>query len=160
MFTQRTSIHGRRLGLSSTGGIITGVDSTGGGSTAFVLAAQMWGSAMLNTVSSSEATLRNAGVNLISTATSTAYTFTVGAPVAGVAMEVISRSSATTVTFQTSATTILFFDSTLTPDGATGLVLSQTSTDGGNFGAAVMLRGLSTARWQVLNKPRASTAAL
>ena len=148
-----TSIHGRRLGLSSTGGIIQALTSTGGGSSEFDLTAQMWGQGMVATHSSSEATLRNVGTNIISSATAASYLFTMAAPVINARTEVFSQSSATTIVIDSGATT-RFFQST----GAglsTALTISLASTLGGCVGEAVTLLGLSTTRWAVMNKTAA-----
>ena len=73
-FVMLTSIKGRRLGLSSTGGIVSGYNSTGGMSTAIDLAAVMRDSTgaiigrhyePMTTISSSGATLQE-GLNYIS----------------------------------------------------------------------------------------------
>lgn len=168
-FEPRTSLHGRRLALSSTGGIIQGITSTGRTSTDFDMAAVMRDSTgarlsplyePITTHSSTSTTLVTGQVNLVSSATSGALTFTLPAPVAGIHAEVIIHATSTTITLQTSATTILFYDSTLTRTGATGLAFETLSTDGGNYGAAAMFRGLSTTKWQVMHKPRGSTATL
>lgn len=162
-FIRRTSIYGRRLALSSSGGIISSTD----GSTDFTLAAVMRDSTgarispfyePIVSVSSSGASVTNSGVTILSSATATDRTFTMLAPVAGVGKEIISRASATTVTLDTSATTILFMASTYTSAGATSLVLTTLSTDHGNYGAAVVLRGMSATVWQIMSKPKASTA--
>src|SRR3990167_941297 len=143
-FRMVTSLHGRRLGLSSTGGIIQAINSTGRGSTTFDMAAQMWGNSMLATHSSSLATLRNNGVNLISSATAASYAFTVAAPAIGVYTEILSASSATTITLDTSATTITF--ATTGNAVTTGLTIALASTLGGCVGQALVLRGLSATR--------------
>lgn len=158
------SVLGRRFGISSTNGLLAG----SGSATAFDLVAVMRDSTgavisphyePITAASSSGATLSNSGVSLLSSATAESRVFQLQAPVAGVLKEIISQASATTVTFETSATTILFFDTTLTDTGSTGLVLTVLSTDGGNYGAAVVLRGLSATRWQILSKPKSSSAA-
>ena len=98
-FTNRKSIHGRQLALSSTGGIISSAKLSGThNSTTYDMAAQMWGAAMVtNITSTGGATLTNAGVDTIAT-TATAATFLIAAPVAGVSKEIYVTSSASTST--------------------------------------------------------------
>lgn len=153
-FVMRKSIHGRQFGLSSTGALIVGF-SAGGvhNSSAHDLAAQMWGSGMIATFSSSEATLNNYGMNVLSSATSTAFTFVVSQPVAGVSMSIWSECSATTITLDTSATTILFQQaSTTAASSSTSLSIDMPSTVGGTGGLSVTLWGRSTLQWFVVNK--------
>ena len=142
------SIHGRSLGLTSTGGLAQYRDATGGQSTAVLLYGQMWGTGMVASHSSSNATLRKIGQNVISSATAAAYTFTVAAPVIGAGMEIISQSSATTISLDTSATTILF--ATTGAVTTTGLTIGRASTLGGCVGEYLILRGLSATRWHLM----------
>ena len=144
------SLHGREFGITSTGGLAQYKDATGGESTAILLLSQMWGAGMVASHSSSEATLRNIGTNVISSATAAAYTFTVAAPVNNARTEIISQSSATTITLQSSATTILF--ATTGAVTTTGLTIARASTLGGCVGEYLVLRGLSATRWQLMQR--------
>lgn len=149
-FEMRTSLHGRRLGLSSTGGVIQAINSSGKNSTDFIMAAQMWGEGMVASHSSSGATLKNVGTNIISSATAAAYAFSIATPVADAYAEILSDSSATTITIGTGATTIFFRS---TGGGlSTGLTISVASTLGGCVGEFVILRGISATRWHVRGK--------
>jgi hypothetical protein len=146
-FSLQVSKHGRRLGLSTTGGIVSDVGSTGKSSTAIVNSAQMWGDGM--TVSrSSGATLDNCGLNVLTSSTLAAMSFNLNAPVKGVTAEIISETSSTTITIET-ASSLVTFRSSAGAAASTALTLSGAS---GLAGAAVVLRGLSTTKWQVLSK--------
>ena len=83
-FSMLHSILGRRVGVSSSGGIVSGFGSTGNHSTAFGMAAQMWGDALVNSHTSSGDVLRNSGVSIVAPASATASTFLISAPVKGV----------------------------------------------------------------------------
>ena len=160
-FVKKVSIHGRQLGISSTGGIITGYGSTGGHSTAFTMVAQMRDSdgvlsgphyEPITNHSSSGATMVE-GVNYIASATAASFAFSMPAAVAGLGVEIGIAASATTITFSGSATTILF--------GSTVIGGSTTLTAAGAAGCQGMfltLRAVSTARWMVANKSIAVAA--
>lgn len=145
-FILQVSKHGRRLGLSTTGGIVSDVGSTGKSKPTIVSAAQMWGDGMY-AARSSGARLDNAGLNVLTSSTLASMTFTLAAPIKGITTEIISQTSSTTVSLETSATTIVFKTSAGAAD-TTALALSGAS---GLQGAAVVLRGLSTTIWQVLS---------
>ena len=164
-FTRRKSVWGRQLALSSSGFLIGSTE----GSTDFTFGYTTRDStgALLGphyeplvAASSSGATLTGEGVAILSSATATSRTFTVPAPVAGVGLEILSQASATTILFETTATTIVFLDSTFLSTGSSALTLAGASTDGGNYGGAVLLRGGSTLKWHIKSKPKSSTAAL
>jgi len=149
-----TSIHGRRLGLSSTNGIVQAITSTGGGSSEFNMYAQMWGSEMVATASSSGATISNVGITVLSSGNSTlARTFTLASPVAGVYKEIHSRSSSTLVTFSLASSDDVFSSSA---GDSTTLVF--TGTVSGLKGARVILRGLSTTQWGIMSLAVPATA--
>lgn len=141
-FVQRTSIHGRRLGISSSGGIT----SSPSGSTDIDRSAQMWGPGLISSISSAE-TIPNSGVNILSTAAAGALTYTIAAPVAGVRCEVISQTTSSGVTLNTTATTINFNSSGGTSSTALTMLLA-----GGTEGQSVVLRGLSATQWQVVSR--------
>jgi hypothetical protein len=145
-FVMQTSIHGRRLGISSTGGIVSGLTSTGGGSTAIVAAAQMWGDVMVATHSSSGATFNNYGVNFISSATAAAYNFTMPEPVNGVMTSILSMSSATTITIET--TGVAVFGSTVV-GGSSKVTFTFAN---GSQGAFIDLIGIGSTIWAVRGK--------
>jgi hypothetical protein len=155
-FVMLTSIKGRRLGLSSTGGIVSGYNSTGGMSTAIDLAAVMRDSTgaiigrhyePMTTISSSGATLQE-GLNYITSATGgAAYAFSLPTALPGMGVICQIWSSASTITFSGSATTILFNSTVF--GGTTSMVLSGA---GGNQGTYATFRAVSTAKWGVDNK--------
>lgn len=148
-FVMQVSRHGRRLGISTTGGIVSGVKQAGGLSTAIEMAAQMWGPAMFETVSSQGDTLTNSGISIISSdSTSGTSPFFVSAPVQGVYKEIHFQTPATETVFNTSASTI-FFNTTLAYGAAAGS--TTVTVDGAASGTAgyLVLRGLSTTVWAV-----------
>ncbi len=158
MFDIRKSIHGRQLGISSSGGIVTDPAGSTVVSTGIANAAQMWGAGMMVTHTSTAAaiTLRNYGTNVLSSATSTAIVASIGAaPVLGLYMEILSRSSATTVTIDSNSTTVVF--ETTGGTSSTSLTISLASTLGGANGETVALRGTSATSWHVLHKTGAIT---
>jgi hypothetical protein len=138
------SIHGRRLGISSTGGISQYINSTGGGSTAITQHAQMWGSGLiLTTTSTGGATLGNNGVSLINTS-ATAATFSVAAPAAGVSKEIWLVSSASAITFNTTATSVVFKGHGKA--ASTAATLTAASLDG----VGILLRGFNSSEWGIV----------
>ena len=146
-----TSIHGRRLGLSSTGGIIQSMTSTGGYSSSFEMLAQMWGPAMVaTTTSTGGATLSNNGVSVINTS-ATAATFLIAAPVAGVSKEIYIVSSASALTFGGTSPSQLFSKIAGGATGSTTLTLIVASTADSLAGQTLFLRGLSATKWGVLH---------
>ena len=141
------SIRGRQLGLSSTNGIGQFVNITGGNSTAVTALAQMWGSGLtLTTTSSGGATLSNAGVSVINTS-ATAATFLIAAPALGVSKEIWIISSASALTFGGTSTSQVFMKVAGGSVGSTTVTL----TDVNLAGQMLLLRGLSTTKWGVAN---------
>ena len=151
MFKMLTSIHGRRLGLSSSGGIVSDRGSTGGGSTDFVMAAQMWGTAMVETVSSAGATVNNAGVTIISSDSTAGTTpYIVQAPVAGLSKEIFITTTATAIAFNTNATTV-FFNSTLGETAAGGSTTLSVTGPATGIAGSIVLRGLNATQWAIMS---------
>lgn len=160
-FIMQTSIHGRRLGISSTGGIVSGYGSTGNVSTDFVAVAVMRDSnhvlrgphyEPVTTHSSSGATMAE-GLNYIASATAAAYAFSMPAASSGLIVRIGISSSASTITFSGSATTILFGSTVV--GGSTSLTASNA---GGCQGMYLTLAAMTTARWAVMNKSIAVAA--
>jgi len=147
------SIKGRRLGLTSTGGIAQYLNSTGGGSTVIGQQAQMWGTALVQTVSAAAAVITNSGITIVSSDTtsgdSTLPMF-VAAPVAGVYKEIHFQTAATEVALNTTSTTI-FFNSTLAEAAAGGSTTLSISGSTLGIGGAIVLRGLSATVWGVVS---------
>lgn len=150
-FTIRTSIFGRRLGLTSTDGLYVGDP----GSTVVDRAAILRDSTgailgphyePLTSASSSGAEISNEGVTQLSSATSTALTFMLLKPSAGVLKRIVSMSTSSAITIDTSATTIVF----QTSGGASSTSLSFGAAN--NRGEFAVLVGLSTARWMAIGK--------
>lgn len=145
MFTMRTSIHGRRLGLSSTGGLISAFTSTGGhNSSAYNMNAQMWGSGMIDTVSAVTSTIGNAGVTSLAVATATAIAFELEAPIAGIYKEIHIDTSASEISIGSPTTDVVFKAS----NGGAGSTMFMAAAN--LSGAVIALRGRSTARWAVI----------
>lgn len=158
MFTSRTSIHGRNMAISATGGFITARDSTGGGSTAFDMAAQMWGKAMVETVSSAGASISNVGLTIVSTDSTSGASFTVTVPVIGVSKEIHFETSATAHTFNTTGTNILFGTSASVASTLGSTTLSISSSAAGISGT-IVLRGLSATKWQIVSHAQTMTVS-
>lgn len=160
-YVLRTSIHGRRIGLSSTGGIVTAYGSTGNMSTAIQAVALMRD---VNNVlrgphyepitshSSSGATMLE-GINYIASATAASYDFSMTAPASGLVARIAVAASSTTITFSGSATTVLFGSTAI--GGSTSLTMENP---GGCQGMHLTLAAVSSARWAVLNKTIAVSA--
>lgn len=150
-FTMLKSVVGRRLGLSSTGGILAASEST-----ALDSAAVMRDSTgavisphyerVANTTSTGGATLSAEGVHTINTS-ATAATFLIAAPVAGKLKEIYIVSSASALTFGGTSTAQVFMKIAGTSAGSTTLTL----TDADLAGQALILRGLSATQWGVVS---------
>lgn len=152
-FVQRTSIHGRRLGISTTGGIIS---ASSGSTAAADQAAQMWGVGLCNEVSSGGELIPNDGITIISSDSTGGEAFIIASPVVGIAKEILCAASASAYTLNTSATSVLFVG---TGTGSTQLgnigstILTMGSANAVNlFGLSIQLRGLSATRWAVLGR--------
>ena len=152
------SIHGRRLGMTSSGGVAfvpttsTGVSHLGEISSAGVFQSSI--SDFLTTITdmtvgrfrsvvvATEATgttLTNFGLSVLSSAAATAQFFVMLAPVAGVLkMIAVGQNTATEITVQGTATTILF-------GSTSGDKIFFQGADIRSM--AVTLMGISTTRW-------------
>ena len=152
-FKIRTSIHGRRLAITSTAGI--GSLSTDSTSIGVDQVAQMWGGAMVQTVSSGGAAVVNHGLTVVSSlSTGGMAALVLGTPFAGVRKQLSFITSASLLTLETSATTILFASggsSLLTDIGSTILTIGSAAFPG-IFGTSITLVGLSTTIWSVLGR--------
>ena len=143
-FTKLHSVYGRILGISSTRGIVQAVNSTGGASTAFTMAAQMWGDAMVDAITSTVvSTLSNFGFTSLSSGTATAITFEIAAPVLGVSKEIYIDTSASEATFGGTSTAIVF--TSVAQSAGSSMFFSAINL----AGVGISLRGMSTARWAV-----------
>ena len=146
-FTKLHSIYGRILGVSSTFGIVSGAKADGSpGSTAFTMAAQMWGQGMISNISSG-GTLVASGVNILSSAAAAVLTYTMPAPVAGVQTEIISDTSSSQITIQTTDVSINFNSS-----GGTSSTTVTINRAAGTKGESFIVRGLSDTRWQLVSR--------
>lgn len=102
----------------------------------------------VETVSSGGASIRNSGITIISTdSTSGMAALELAAPVMGSHKEIINLSSATALTLDTTATTITM----LTGSSGTNVGTTELTWAGPNlYGAAIVLRGLSGTQWSVV----------
>jgi len=161
-----TSIHGRRLGLSSSGGVLiaktssTGVSHLGEISSAGVFessidswtAVGQFGSTLsgyksfFETASASSVTLSNKGMTHVTSDLSViGATLLISAPEIGVEKEIYLDSSASTLSLGSTSSDITFGTSI----GTSVLVLDQV---GGVRGTALRMRGISATRWALLGK--------
>lgn len=139
-----TSIHGRKFGLTSSGGLLT--YETGAtapsialmGDTSGRVPAIVTASAVVGT------TMTNYGLDVLSSATATAAIYTMRAPAAGVLKEITVATTSSEITLQGTATSILFGSS-----GADKVFISGAE----NRSKSVILRGITTSRWAVLALP-------
>ena len=147
-FSMRHSIHGRRLGLTSSGGVV----ASPSGSTTIGQAAQMWGddSEIFETVSAAGATISNSGVTVISTDSTSGAAFVVSAPITGISKEIHFQTSATAHTLGTTATTIKF-NSTLAESAAGGSTTLTVTGAAGGIAGVVVMRGLSGTAWGLVS---------
>jgi hypothetical protein len=159
-YNRLTSIHGRRLALSSTGAIVDKnaygalmKDSTGqirSSSTAlsFVGVMTLDGqnlNAQSAVAASVGSTFTNYGRQLLSSASATAMTaHEIAAPVAGILKEIEIRTSGTEFTLGGTATSIIFQPA----NNAAGssLFISRVKL----AGTTIRLRGISTTEWSVI----------
>jgi hypothetical protein len=148
MAVMRTSIHGRRFGLSSTGGLLTGYDATGGQSTLFDQQAQMWGGALVSTAPADGGLISNSGITVIGAGTTNGSTFLIANPVAGLRKELLfAVCSATALNFETTSTSA-FIRTTGTALGSTGSTHIDVDSDDPISGG-ITLMGISTAEWVI-----------
>jgi len=147
-YVMQTSIHGRRLGISSSGGIISEPTGSTTASTGFRFAGQ-YGTGMQISHSStagSAISLETAGRNILSSATSTAVVATIRSnPELDLPMDIFILCTATAVTIDTNSTLVVFQSTT----SSTSLTANSTL---GAVGSGVMLVGGSTTVWFVRSK--------
>jgi hypothetical protein len=146
-FTQRKSIFGRQLGITSTGGLVTAPQ----GSTVHGQVAQMWGTGMLETVSSAGSDVRNYGMTVLSSdSTSGTSPFFLQAPVAGVEKEVYLQTSATLIHLNTTSTLIkINSTSAVNVAGGSTVFIAANAAAAGLGHEVLVLRGGSTTAWYV-----------
>ena len=155
----QTSVHGKLLGLTSSGGVAfqpttsTGMSHVAEISSAGVVNSSISGfgstitdmtvatfRSVVETISSSAATMLGYGLSWISSDVINVSVLTLSAPVAGVHKYIYGDSSASTVTFNTTAASITFGASVL----SSALVFDNA---GGIRGTGLILVGLSATRW-------------
>lgn len=162
-----TSVHGRRLGLSASGGLLASQTSSTGvthfaeissagvfnssitsfGSTIGELTVKSYKS-IVETVSSTLASMVNYGLSIVSTGSSNGTVLSLsGAPEAGLIKEIFSDTSASTITIDTTAAGITF--QTSMGSASSAIVWDKA---GGSRGKSITLMGLSATRWAVMNK--------
>ena len=156
-FVSRTSIHGRRLGISSSGGLVTCYGSTGNQSTGYVAVAIMrdtTGTMMgphdepvVTTTSTGGDTVLTFGGVLAINSTVAAPTWLISAPTAGRLMEIYVISSASAIVFGGTSTSQVFMKVGGGSPGSTTLTL----TDVNLAGHSLKLRGLSATKFGVFD---------
>lgn len=156
-YVMRTSIFGRRLGLSSTGAIITSYGSTGNQSTGFDAAAIMKDSTgtilgphdepVVTTTSTGGDTVLTFGGVLAINSSVAAPTWLISAPTAGRLMEIYIISSASAIVFGGTSTSQVFMKVGGGSPGSTTLTL----TDANLAGHSLKLRGLSATKIGVMD---------
>ncbi|MGI9503587.1 MAG: hypothetical protein ACR2RE_11090 [Geminicoccaceae bacterium] len=146
MPVMRTSIHGRRLGISSTGGILAGSSD----STTFGSAAQMWGDDLQEVLTTAGASIRNYGTSVVSTGSTSGSSMVLSAPVSGVHKEIFFATSATAFTLSADAATTKF--NTTSAESLTGGTTSLSITGGAlGIGGGLVLRGYDENTWFVVS---------
>ena len=154
--TITTAVVGRRLGLTATHGIADRdgnkalmIDSTGLQQNSTVLTFNRI-HLLVSAIVGASATLLNYGLTHLTSGTATAVAFELSAPVEGLLKEIfIGNSSASAFSASGSATTTVFNSS----DGAALTKITMIK------GSNVVLRGLSTTVWAVLNRTSGVTIA-
>jgi hypothetical protein len=152
-FTMRHSIYGRRVGLSSSGGLL--VTPTTSGSTAFDQVAVLADSTgallsrhdepVVTTTSTGGATLTFGGIVAINS-TAVNPSFLISAPRAGQGMEIYFISTvSTTISFGGTSTSVVFAKMGGVSAGATIITFDHAAPHGN----AVFLRGLSATKFGV-----------
>jgi hypothetical protein len=143
-----TSLHGRKLGLTSSGGLAIVpttsnvvnrlVEQSSDGVVADLGITKL--RMGVETATSSAATLSNSGLSVISSDVINGSVLTLSAPSSGVMKQIYSLSTASSITFNTTAATIFFGASV----DSSALVFDNL---GGTKGTAVHFVGISATRW-------------
>lgn len=144
-----TSIHGKRFGLSASGGLLahetsaTGVKRAVMMSTADVIQGKP--AYDVQTASASGAVITNYGLTHVTSGVVNGATLTVSAPAAGVEKEIFFDSSASTLSLGTTAAGITF-------GASVGSSVLNMDAAGGVRGTGLIMRGLSSTRWALLGR--------
>ena len=139
-----TSLHGKALGLNSSGHLVSGLAA--GDPTGYPTA----NVGNINTAVANESTAKNYGVPVLSSGTATAASYEVLAPAPGVSLELHIAASASEITIGGTATSIIF------KPAVGGVGSSMFISKINNAGGVVALRGVTTAQYNVIG----STAGL
>ena len=164
-YSRRTSIHGRRLALSSTGALVdanaygalmknsTGAIQSSSTLLTYVGEVEVAGHRIVaqSAVASSVAsTLTNYGFQSLSSASATAMTaFEIAAPVAGTSKEIYIDTSASEFSLGGTATDVIFASTLVTANVST-LFASSAAAGGGLADTVIILRGISTTQWAIM----------
>lgn len=158
------SLHGKQVGMTSSGGLAFEPTTSSGynhaaeissagvfqssidsfGSTIGDMTVQLLRS-MVETISSSAATLVNYGLSVISSDVINVSVLKLSAPAVGVLKEIYGDSSASTISLNTTSSDITFGASV----ASSAFVFDQV---GGVRGTSLVLRGISTSRWALLGR--------
>lgn len=152
-FPIRKSVFGRTLAISSSGGIVSAVTSTGGfGSSDCGLSAQMWGPSLVQTIgaASTGTLVSNCGVTQFTTGSSAAAAYTIDSPVKGVRKTLIFNLVSTAIYLNTGAANTIFHISSGHTSSTLGSTVIAVKSSDGVYTACDMV-GLSTLSWYVTN---------
>ena len=158
-----TSVHGRRLGLSASGGLLFApTTSTGFSHFAEISSAGVfnssisgasaigaWGSSLTKTLSfvekveSSGTLMKNHGLSHVTSDVVQGSTLLMSAPEVGVNKEIWFDCSASTITIGST-------DAGITFGTSVGTSALNMDTVGGLRGVSIVLKGLSDTRWAIL----------
>jgi hypothetical protein len=168
-----TSIHGKRVGLNSTGALI--VDHSGTkyaavtkssadalqGSSAFVYAGQGILTAQTAIPANASGVFTNYGRQSLSSASATSInataavtTLQIAVPQAGIEKEILIDTSASEITLgNEGASTATVFASTVAAAAGSSLFLSKANL----AGTVIKLRGVSTTQWSIIGSTAGMT---
>ncbi len=158
------SLHGKQVGMTSSGGLaFEPTTSSGYNHAAEISSAGVFQSSIdsfastigdmtvqlfrsvVETVSSSAATMLNYGLSVISSDVINVSVLKLSAPTLGVLKEIYGDSSASTVSLTTTSSDITFGASVL----SSAFVFDNA---GGVRGTSLVLRGLSATRWALIGR--------
>jgi hypothetical protein len=145
-----TSIHGRRLGVNSSGAILAehnGVMSAAVTETSAGLKSDAAAQSAIATGS----TFTNFGRQAISSGTATAQSLEIAAPVAGIEKEILIGTSASELTLGGTATAVIFKPAIA--GAGSSVFMSAVNL----AGSVIKLRGVSTTQWSVIGSTTAMT---
>ena len=152
------SLHGRRLGISSSGGLVSRpstapntaihfaeISSAGVVNSSITTMTVQELKSYVETISSSAATMVNHGLSVISSDVINVSVLKLSAPISGLEKMIYGDSSASTVSLNTTSSDITFGASVL----SSAFVFDNA---GGVRGTSLLLKGISTTRWALIGR--------